>query len=66
MEFCQIQLNYIDYSFQDAKGKMALLEQYHIPVWVMEPLRGGRLARLPEKAEGRLKDLRPQESIPAW
>ncbi len=45
---------------------MALLEQYHIPVWVMEPLRGGRLARLPEKAEGRLKDLRPQESIPAW
>lgn len=66
MEFCQIQLNYIDYSFQDAKGKMELLEQYQIPVWVMEPLRGGKLAKLPKEAEEKLKSLRPQESIPAW
>ena len=40
MEFCQIQLNYIDWTFQDAKEKMELLNSYHIPVWVMEPLRG--------------------------
>ncbi len=66
MEFCQIQLNYIDYSFQDAKGKMELLEQYQIPVWVMEPLRGGKLAKLPKEAEEKLKSLRPQESTPAW
>ena len=41
MEFCQIQLNYLDWSFQDAKAKVELLQEYNIPVWVMEPLRGG-------------------------
>ena len=66
MEFCQIQLNYLDWSFQDAKGKVELLESYHIPVWVMEPLRGGRLAKLAEKEETVLKSLRPEEGIPAW
>ena len=66
MEFCQIQLNYLDWSFQDAKGKVELLESYHIPVWVMEPLRGGRLAKLSEKEEAVLKGLRPDEGIPAW
>lgn len=66
MEFCQIQLNYLDWSFQDAKGKVELLESYHIPIWVMEPLRGGRLAKLAEKEEAVLKGLRPEDGIPAW
>ena len=66
MEFCQIQLNYLDYGFQDAKEKLALLEQYHLPVWVMEPLRGGRLASLSDEHSAVLKDLRPDESVPAW
>ena len=52
MEFCQIQLNYLDWDFQDAKNKVALLEEYHLPVWVMEPLRGGRLASLEASYEG--------------
>ncbi|MDE7233676.1 MAG: aldo/keto reductase, partial [Ruminiclostridium sp.] len=43
MEFCQIQLNWLDWSFQNAKEKVALLEEYKLPVWVMEPLRGGKL-----------------------
>ena len=66
MEFCQIQLNYLDWTFQDAKAKVELLNEYQIPVWVMEPLRGGKLAKLPEVAAERLKDLRPEEEIPAW
>ena len=66
MEFCQIQLNYLDWSFQDAKAKVELLEKYRIPVWVMEPLRGGRLAALSEEEETVLKELRPKETIPAW
>ena len=41
MEFCQIQLNYIDWTLQDAQAKMELLREYDIPVWVMEPVRGG-------------------------
>ncbi len=66
MEFCQIQLNYLDWTFQNAKEKVELLDSYHIPVWVMEPLRGGRLAKLSAEHEQALKTLRPNESIPAW
>ena len=66
MEFCQIQLNYIDWTFQDAKAKVELLKEHNIPVWVMEPLRGGKRATLPEKETAALKALRPDEEIPAW
>ena len=66
MEFCQIQLNYLDWSFQDAKAKVELLDSYHIPVWVMEPLRGGKLASLAAADEEKLRALRPEEPIPAW
>ena len=66
MEFCQIQLNYLDWDFQDAKRKVELLNQWNIPVWVMEPLRGGKLASLAPEDEAKLKALRPDEDIPAW
>lgn len=66
MEFCQIQLNYLDWTLQDAKAKYEMLTERGIPVWVMEPVRGGKLAKLSEEEEARLKELRPQESIPAW
>lgn len=66
MEFCQIQLNYLDWNFQDAKGKVELLKEWKLPVWVMEPLRGGRLAKLTEDEEAKLLALRPEEKIPAW
>ena len=66
MEFCQIQLNYLDWKFQDAKAKVDLLNEKGIPVWVMEPLRGGKLAKLDDKFETKLKELRPNEEIPAW
>ena len=35
-------------------------------VWVMEPLRGGRLVNVTPEEEGRLKAMRPGESVPAW
>ena len=66
MEFCQLQLNWLDWDFQDAKAKVALLKEWNIPVWVMEPLRGGKLARLPEEDAEKLRALRPDEGIPAW
>ena len=66
MEFCQLQLNWLDWDFQDAKAKVALLKEWNIPVWVMEPLRGGKLARLPEEDAAKLRALRPDEGIPAW
>ena len=66
MEFCQIELNYFDYRFQNAKGKVRLLEEWNIPVWVMEPVRGGQLAALSPEAADKLKQARPDEDTPAW
>lgn len=66
MKFCQIQLNYLDYDFQDAKAKVELLNEYNIPIWVMEPLRGGKLAKLPDEQESKLKALRPDETTVGW
>lgn len=66
MEFCQLQINYIDWNFQDARKKVELLNEYNIPVWVMEPLRGGKLSSLPEADEKLLKEMRPEEAVPAW
>lgn len=66
MEFCQIQLNYLDWTYQNAKEKIDLLKEYHLPVWVMEPVRGGKLAKLMEQDEKKLAKLRPEEKTPAW
>ena len=65
-EFCQIQLNYVDWKLQNAKKKVELLRGHGIPVWVMEPVRGGRLAKFDEAIEVKMRDLRPDESTPAW
>jgi len=45
MEFCQIQLNFLDWTLQHAKEKYELLTSRNIPIIVMEPLRGGNLAK---------------------
>ena len=66
MEFCQIQLNWLDWDFQNARGKTELLDAWGIPVWVMEPLRGGKLAKLSDEYAAKLQELRPDENIPAW
>jgi predicted aldo/keto reductase-like oxidoreductase len=66
MEFCQLQLNYLDWTFQNGREKVEILNKRNIPVWVMEPLRGGKLAKLAPEYEARLKALRPDEEIPAW
>ena len=66
MEYCQLQLNYLDWEFQHGREKVEMLKEYGVPVWVMEPLRGGKLAKLNEAQEQTLKALRPQEEIPAW
>ncbi len=66
MEFCQIQLNYLDWTLQQAKEKYQLLTERNIPVWVMEPVRGGKLASLDEENESKLLSLRPDKSIASW
>jgi len=66
MEFCQIQLNYLDWTLQDAKEKYEIITEYGIPVWVMEPVRGGRLSHFDAAHEAQLKALRPEDSISSW
>ncbi len=61
-EFAQIQLNYVDYEFQHAKEKIKLLSEYGLPIFVMEPLRGGRLARLKHPFDFRISRLFPDMS----
>lgn len=66
MEFCQIQLNYLDYKLQSAKEKIELIRSYGLGVWVMEPVRGGRLAALEPEYAAKLDALRPGVSAPEW
>lgn len=66
MEFCQIQLNYMDWSLQDAKEKCRLLNEHQIPIWVMEPVRGGKLATLQEADLKKLQAVQPEYSAAEW
>lgn len=66
MEFCQLQLNYMDWHFQGAEEKAKLVNQAGIPIWVMEPLRGGKLANPPQEMAEKLTSMRPDETIPGW
>lgn len=66
MEFGQLQLNYMDWHFQKAKEKAELLQKSGVPIWVMEPLRGGKLAKADEHMTKELSTMRPEETVPAW
>ena len=66
MEFCQLQINYMDWHFQNAQEKVAILQKAGIPIWVMEPLRGGKLAKASDEMAAALQSMRPKETIPGW
>ena len=63
MEFCQIQLNYLDWTLQNGKEKYELLERHGIPVWVMEPVRGGKLAIF---TNFEMEEMLPDVSTASW
>lgn len=62
IEFCQIQLNYLDWSLQKAREKCEILSKRGIPVWVMEPLRGGKLANVTDEAAEQMKAASPEDT----
>lgn len=66
MEFCLVQANYLDWTLQDAKSKVEFLNENELAIMIMEPLRGGKLARLTDAEEAEMKAMRPDESVPAW
>ena len=66
MEFCQIQLNWLDWKMQNAKEKVELLREINMPIWVMEPVRGGKLASIDLEYEAELKNARKDATTVEW
>ncbi len=66
IEFAQVQLNWLDWDFQDAKAKVELLNSLQIPIWVMEPVRGGKLCNIAPKYQKALAALAPERTLPEW
>ena len=65
-DFAQLQLNYYDWDFQDAKGKYQILADRGIPCTVMEPVRGGELAKPVPAAQKLMLDYNPDASFASW
>lgn len=66
MEFGQLQINWVDWTFQGARDKVKYYSEHNIPVWVMEPVRGGKLANILPKYAETLKKLRPGAEPVEW
>ena len=65
-DFVQLQLNYLDWTKQDAKSFYEVLEAKGIPCFVMEPVRGGYLATLTPDAQEVFKKADPDRSMVSW
>jgi len=61
-DFCQLQLNYLDWEVVNAKELYEIADEAKLPVIVMEPLRGGVLCNLPDKAAQKLKEECPENT----
>ncbi len=61
-EFVQIQCNYLDWTLQKAKEKYDIITRHGLGVWVMESVRGGKLAKLSEENSAKLKAFGPEAS----
>jgi predicted aldo/keto reductase-like oxidoreductase len=66
MEYCQLQLNYLDYGLQEAGKKYDILEKFGIPVIVMEGVRGGALTDPKPEALKLLKAAKPGDTPARW
>ena len=67
-EFVQLQINYLDWDNESIQSRMCyeVARRHGKQVVVMEPVKGGALARVPAEAERLFRDLRPDLSPASW
>ena len=65
-DFCQIQMNYVDWYDGDAEYLYNELDKRGIPVVIMEPLLGGRLSSVPKVVADQFKEREPDASVASW
>jgi len=63
MDFVQLQINYLDVKAGTAGQMYDLARRYKKPIIIMEPVKGGTLAKLDEPAEELLRAARPGDSM---
>ena len=66
MEFGQLQVNWVDWRFQGAREKVKYYSEHNIAVWVMEPVRGGKLANISDEYTAQLKKQRSEADPVEW
>ena len=68
MEFVQLQINYLDWDSEGVQSRKCyeVATKHGKPVIVMEPVKGGTLAKLPAAAEKLLRATNPEASVPSW
>lgn len=67
-EYVQLQINYLDWEDDELRARECyeIAASHGKPVIVMEPVKGGALAKVPEKAEKILKAMQPELSTASW
>ncbi|MBR0519100.1 aldo/keto reductase, partial [bacterium] len=58
-DFCQLQINYLDWELVKAKDQYEIAQSANLPIIVMQPLRGGGLVKLSEKSLAKLQEKNP-------
>ena len=68
MDFVQLQINYLDWENSGIQSRLCyeVAEKHGVPIIVMEPVKGGTLARVPEKVEEMFRTRHPEWSVPSW